>query len=254
MARERSTVSRGLRVADVSWPEVANRAERGAVGVLPVGAASKQHGRHLPMNTDWLQAEWLVTQLVRRAEVLVWPTLAYGYYPAFTDYPGSTSLSEATFAATVGELLRDIGRAGVTRCLILNTGVSTTRPLGVAVGRTGSFDDVRLANVYSGPRFRAVEAAVCGQPRGGHADEIETSILLAIKPQAVDMSRAEPWAGCEIHGRFSRSDPGSPNYSPSGVFGDPTLATAEKGVRLLQAMLGDVLAMLAGMSALGLEE
>ena len=232
----------GLRVADATWPEVEERALSGAVGVLPVGAASKEHGRHLPMNTDWLQAEWLAAKVLQCADVLVWPTVGYGHYPAFADYPGSTSLSEPTFVAIVTELLADIRRAGVTRCLILNTGVSTIRPLESAVRRVAGFADLRVANVYSGAGFRATEEAVRHQPRGGHADEIETSIMLAMAPGAVQMSRAEACADREIRGRFNRTDPKSPNRSPSGVYGDPTLASAEKGARLLEAMLADVLA------------
>lgn len=236
-----ATESRGIRVAEAAWPEVEKRVLRGAVAVLPVGAAGKEHGPHLPMNTDWLQVEWLTAQLLRCDDVLVWPTLGYGHYPAFTDYPGSTSLSEPTFIATVAELLAGIQRAGVARCLILNTGLSTIRPLEVAMARVTGFASLKLANVYSGPEFCAAEAAVRQQPRGGHADEIETSIMLAVAPRVVDMTRAEACADHEITGRFSRTDPASPDHSPSGVYGDPTLASAEKGRRLCDAMFADVL-------------
>lgn len=238
---------RGLRVAESSWPEVEARARGGALGVLPVGAVCKAHGRHLPMNADWLQAEWLAGQLARDTDVLVWPTLGYGHYPAFTDYPGSTSLREATFVAMVVDVLDGVRRAGVTRCLVLNTGVSTIRPLEAAMRRATGFTDLRMANLYSGPRFRAVEAAIQQQPRGGHADEIETSIMLAIAPGTVDMSRAEPWADREIRGRLNRRDPTSPGYAPGGVYGDPTVASAVKGVRLVEAILADVMEALGAM-------
>lgn len=242
---------RGLRVADTTWPAVEARASGGAVGILPVGAASKAHGRHLPMNTDWLQVEWLAGQLLRRADVLVWPTLGYGHYPAFTDYPGSTSLSEATFIAIVAELLGSIRRAGVTRCLVLNAGVSTIAPLETAVRVMKGFAVLRIANLYSGAGFRAAEHAVRQQARGGHADEIETSIMLAIAPEVVDMSCAEACVARAIRGRFDRADPGSPNFSPDGVYGDPTLASVEKGARLCDAMLADTLSVLNAMNGHG---
>ena len=129
--------ARGAFVTELSWPELERRIQAGAIAVLPVGAACKEHGFHLPMNADLLQAEWLAAALAQRAEVLVWPTVAYGYYPAFRDYPGSVSLSVATFRAVVQEILADIRRAGARAVLILNTGISTIEPLQVAVDAAG---------------------------------------------------------------------------------------------------------------------
>jgi len=212
----------------------------GALGVLPIGAASKEHGYHLPLSTDFLQAEWLVQELLGRCNVLVWPTLAYGYYPVFVDYPGSTSLARETFIATVGEVLDGIGRAGARRAVVLNTGISTIEPLEAVLAAIPEQPKVGLINVYDGPAFSAAASALAEQDWGGHADEIETSIMLAIAPERVDMSRAEPALMHIERGLFNRSDPALGNYSPSGVNGDPTLASRDKGLRLAQAMLDDV--------------
>lgn len=232
----------GIFVADEAWPEVGARLKAGATAVLPVGAASKEHGRHLPMNTDYLQAQWLAAVLVQRVEVVVWPTVAYGHYPAFIDYPGSCNLSSATFRTMITELLGNIRRAGASRVAILNTGISTIRPLEQVVACVRGFDELRLVNVYAGKNYLSVAAECEQQARGGHADESETSIILAIAPDKVDMARAERWDEREIKGRFSRTEPQDANYSPSGVYGDPTLASVEKGHKLLNAMLQDILA------------
>jgi len=234
----------GIRVADTDWPRVTAEVAAGAIGILPVGAASKAHGPHLPMNTDLLQAEWLAGALIRRVRALVWPTLGYGFYPAFTDYPGSISVGENTFADLAADILEGIRGAGVTRALVVNTGISTIAPLEAAIAHTAGFDALTLVNVYEGPRFRAAQKRLETQPRGGHADEIETSIMLAIAPSRVDMSRAEAWASRPVSGRFNRSDPEAPGYSPNGIYGDPTLATVDKGRQLLDAMLEDVVAAL----------
>lgn len=239
----------GIRVPEVSWPVIEGHLARGAVAVLPIGAASKEHGRHLPMNTDLVQVEWLLDRLVQQAHVMVWPTVNYGYYPAFVDYPGSTSLSETTFIALVIEILGAIRHAGAQRVLLLNTGISTIEPLEVAIGRSPGFAVLQLVNVYAGPRYRASTAELTEQPRGGHSDESETSIMLAIAPEKVDMSHAEACSGNVIRGRLQRVDPRRPGYSPSGVYGDPTLATPDKGRRLADAMLADVLAELESIQA-----
>jgi creatinine amidohydrolase len=228
----------------LSWPEVERRVKVGAVVLLPVGAACKEHGPHLPMNTDLLQVEWLAAALVQRADVLVWPTVSYGYYPAFTGYPGSTSLTRETFQRMAQEILSDIRRTGVRAVLILNTGISTIEPLKAAVGDMSEAMRIELANVYAGPRCRRVTEAIEEQPRGGHADELETSILLAIDREQVALDKAETWTPpvMAVSGPFSRSDPDNPRFSPAGVWGDPTLASEEKGRRLLAAMVDDLFA------------
>lgn len=222
---------------------MALRVKAGAVAVLPVGAACKEHGPHLPMNADFLQAEWLAGALAQRAGVLVWPTVTYGYYPAFTDYPGSVSLTRETFQRMVQEILGDMRQAGVRAALILNTGISTIEPLTAAVGGLGQTLRIALANVYAGPHCRRVTEAIEEQPRGGHADELETSILLAIAPEQVTLDRAETWTppALAISGPFSRSNPNDPRFSPSGIWGDATLASENKGRRLLAAMVDDLL-------------
>ena len=83
----------------LSWDEVARRLENGAAAILPIGAAAKQHGFHLPMNTDRVQAEWLAARLADRIDALIWPTVTYGYYPAFAEYAGSSGLSAPVFEA-----------------------------------------------------------------------------------------------------------------------------------------------------------
>lgn len=236
--------TKGIRVADSAWPLVAERLAAGAMGLLPIGAASKAHGRHLPMNTDQLQAEWLATQLLTRANVVAWPTVSYGYYPAFVDYPGSTSLDEETFVSLVVDILHAMRHGGARQALIINTGISTIAPLEMAIERARGFQALQLMNVYSGPAFLATEKALREQRRGTHADEIETSIMLAIAPERVDMAQAEACADRDITGTLNRIDPHAANYSPSGVYGDPTLASVEKGQQLLAAMLADAQAII----------
>ena len=76
-------------IEHLTWDEVARRIAGGAAAILPIGAAAKQHGFHLPLNTDRMQAEWFSARLAERFNALIWPTLSYGHYPAFTEYAGS---------------------------------------------------------------------------------------------------------------------------------------------------------------------
>lgn len=227
-------------VADLAWPEVEKRVAEGATAVLPIGAGAKEHGRHLPMASDLMQAEHLARLLAGRANVLVWPALNYGYYPAFTDYPGSCTLDAAVFAQTVEQVSESIFRSDARALLIVNTGISTILPLESVVAR-GSHE-IKLAHVYRGARYVEAEREICRQERGGHGDEAETSIMLAIAPEVVNMDLAQSWLSPHMgNGKFVRADASHRNFSPDGIYGDPTLASREKGERLLRAILNDLL-------------
>ena len=231
---------RAAQVANLTWKEIENRINTGATGILPVGAACKEHGLHLPMNADQIQAEWLARQLAQTENILIWPTVNYGYYPAFTDYPGSCTLQNETFMLMTREILESVINSGVRHILVINTGISTMTPLAQAIDCPGLENRVTLFNVYSGKRFLQVQNMIEQQMRGGHADEIETSIMLAIAPQYVDMASVEECNAEYTRGVLNRRYPDRPDYSASGVLGNPALATAEKGRQLCDAMLFDL--------------
>jgi creatinine amidohydrolase len=236
------------------WDEVARRIGDGAVAILPIGAAAKQHGFHLPLNTDRIQAEWLAGKMAEKIDALIWPTLTYGHYPAFVDYAGSSSLSISTFEALVREIAGQILSGGCRKLVVLNTGISTLAPVDRALAR---LDNARIKHVWihEGPRYPRVARQLAEQSHGSHADELETSLMLALAPHLVDMSRAEasPALKQEVPGALTPTDPNSPNYSPSGSYGDPTRATAAKGEALLAAMLDDLHEQVAAFIAPGTE-
>jgi len=132
---------------------------------------------------------------------------------------------------------------GAWRVIILDTGLSTIAPVELAVNACRNPSRIRHVKLFAGPRFKETARALKQQPYGTHADEIETSLMLAIAPELVDMTRAEPMpfspAG-PARGPLSPDDPSAPNYAPSGSFGDPTLATPDKGSRVLTAILADM--------------
>lgn len=235
-------------VGMMTWDAVGDRLKAGAAALLPIGAGAKEHGLHLPMNTDQLQAEWLAARIAEQSDVLVWPTLSYGHYPAFVNYAGSCSLSAETFERVVRELVEGLLGFGARAALVLDTGVSTLRPVAQALAPLEARGAHHL-KVHDGPRYRAAMQRLGEQAYGSHADEFETARMLAMAPEHVDMARAEASpadATFVFHeGPMAPHDPNAPNYSRSGSFGDPTLATREKGEVLLKAMVEDVLEMVA---------
>ena len=74
-------------------------------------------------------------QIAERIDALIWPTVTYGYYPAFVEYAGSSSLSASTFEAVVHEIAADILDNGMPQLFVLDTGISTLAPVDRALAR-----------------------------------------------------------------------------------------------------------------------
>jgi acetamidase/formamidase/creatinine amidohydrolase/Fe(II)-dependent formamide hydrolase-like protein len=232
--------SAGTRLADLTWQEAERVLTADRVVVLPLGAAAKEHGPHLLLRNDEILAGFLARRVVESRPVALLPTLTYGFYPAFLDYPGSTSVSADTQRDTVVQIVRSVARHGPRRFYVLNTGVSTARPLKAAAEALAAegvllrFTDIIAAG-------RPAEEAVRQQKHGTHADEIETSLVLFMQPSAVRMERAVADGFEAAPGPLRRAAGGDGVHSPSGVYGDPTLATWQKGERVAAAIVADVL-------------
>jgi creatinine amidohydrolase len=234
----------GNEVAALTWDRIRERLAAGAAAILPIGAGAKEHGLHMPMAADQVFADYFARALAEKIDALIWPTLTYGAYPAFVAYAGSVSLSDETFQAVVTEIADALIGFGAKRVLILDTGLSTIAPVDAAVRASSDPSRIRHLKVFAGPRFEETVRGLKEQPYGTHADEMETSLMLAIAPELVDMVRAKPSpfsAAGPSAGALSPDDPSSPNYAPSGSFGDPTLASADKGSRLLAAIIEDMM-------------
>jgi creatinine amidohydrolase len=236
--------AKGIRVEDLSWVEAERLLDTGTVVVIPLGAEAKEHGPQLRLKNDFVLAEYYATRVMRASKVVVYPTVNYGFYPAFVEYPGSTTLRLATARDMIVDIIRTIAQHGPKRFYVLNTGVSTIRALTpardslAASGIVMTFTDI--LNVG-----KAAEERIRKQEGGTHADELETSMMLYMHPEFVDMSKAvkdyHPGAGGLTRDSAAAVRDGKV-WSRSGVFGDATLATREKGRILVEAQVKDMLA------------
>jgi creatinine amidohydrolase len=236
----------GRFIEDLTWPEVADGFKAGIPVIVPIGAAAKEHGHHLPMKTDWLLARALAEGIAAKLPVLIAPIVPFGYYPVFRAYPGSQHLSPGTFVRLLTELLEGMMDQGARRIAIVNTGVSTEGPIGLATRGILEHRGIKIG-VADIRRLGRGADHLLQQKFGGHADERETSILLAIAPALVRTERArvdygkEPPPGIFATPTTMQStDASAADYSATGAFGDPTLASAEKGRAFLDAMIADL--------------
>ncbi len=230
---------RGTFLGELTWAEAEQRLTPESVVVIPLGAQAKEHGLHLPLQNDWLLAEYLKDRVLEALDVVVAPTLNYGFYPAFLEYPGSSSLSRATARDMLVEICRGWSLHGPRRFYVLNTGISPLLPLGDAAAILAA-EGILLCFSDETVLAAAEEAAAWEQGGGTHADEVETSIMLHISPETVVMERAIP--DCRPHrsGPLTRDPRGAGTYSPTGSWGDPTRATRDKGRAAVEALLAGI--------------
>ncbi len=209
------------------------------VVVIPIGAQCKEHGFHLPLNNDFLMAEYLKHAIVKRLPVLIAPTINYSFYPAMAEYPGSVSLQSETACAMFVDIVKSFARFGPTHFYFLNTGISTIKPLKAA---SEALAREQLTAAYSDLRIllQSVRLKIEEQEGGTHADEIETSMMLFMAPEIVRMDKAIADYHGEGIGPLSREKRNDSVYSPSGAWGDPTLASREKGEQLVVSLVNGI--------------
>jgi len=237
--RSRPKPPLGVLLENLTWLEAEKLLRPETVVVIPLGAAAKEHGPHLTLKNDLLIAEYLKERVRREADVVIAPTINYHFYPAFVEYPGSTSLRMETARDLVADICRGLARFGPKRFYVLNTGVSTNRALAPAV-EVLSADGITMSYTNLLTTLEPIEKEVARQEGGTHADEIETSMMLVIAPETVDMRKAVK----DYHpgkGPLTRTPGGTGVYSASGIFGDATLATRAKGQRVLDFLVRSIL-------------
>lgn len=231
---------RGLLLETLTWTEAEACLTRDTVVVIPLGAACKEHGLHLPLNNDWLMAEYLKQRVLNELEgIVVAPTIAYHFFPAFIEYPGSISLRLETASDLIVDICNSLARFGPRKFYVLNTGVSTLKPLGIARGELAA-GGITLHYADLEKLLEPVKH-MQAQAGGGHADEVETSIMLYMAPDVVNMSKATNEFR-DGPGRLTRDKNNREGVlSESGVWGDATLATKEKGRAFTEALVAGIL-------------
>ena len=232
---------KGIKLGNLTWPEAEKALKTYEVVLFAVGAGSKEHGPHLRLKNDAVLAEYLTDRVMRETPVAVLPALEYAYYPSFLEYPGSVSIGAETFKNTVVDICRSMVRYGIRKFYVLNTGVSTLPPLKAAAEELEKGGVVmRFLNLLE--TDKALPAGLLKQEGGTHADESETSMMLYIAPDLVDMSKAVKDYDARPGRRGLTRDPkGEGVYSPSGSWGDPTLATREKGRIIVETTVAEII-------------
>ena len=222
-----------LEAGKARLPEIREFATRYPFAIFPVGS-TEQHGPHLPLDTDTRIAERIAFETARRSVGLVLPSMPLGYAWVWRDIPGTLTPRFDTYMAMVRDIAESLERWGIKAIFLLSGHGSNPQPIKHAV-RELIHDRLGikvLFDVYAGLDQMLQESESRRWHTEIHAEEIETSMMLAIAPELVRMDLADADYP-PVPADYAKSELSMGHIMQSGVFGDPRAATVEKGQRWL---------------------
>jgi creatinine amidohydrolase len=226
-----------LSIYDLSDGDFRDRLARTQAAIVPVGSL-EQHGQHLPVSTDCLIAEHISKEASRKLQYFVFPIVPYGV--SFEHAPMfNISVRDSTLSNILCDICISIAHLGIKKIVIING----------HHGNMGVLQYVSQNTFEKMPPDSAVHIINYWSfmnEKFDHAGEVETSILLAIKPTLVRIDKAK--ASSKILTKSKEAyrsmtcRPGSfPELTGNGVWGDPRLASAEKGKELLSEIIENII-------------
>ena len=248
--------------ADLSTRDFVQLDTARAIAVLPVGA-TEQHGPHLPLSVDADLADGVVAatlpHLAADLPVFFLPTQSLGFSPEHRAFPGTLTLSARTLISLWTEIGESVARAGVKKLVLLNAHggqVGLTDPVARDLrARLGML--VYSVNWFNLPLGPEVESLFSAEEHryGIHAGQIETAMMLALRPDRVAMQQAQHFASASQqraaafpilgNGKSAKLAWQMQDYNPAGAVGNAAAATAEQGRAVLDAAGRALAALLA---------
>jgi creatinine amidohydrolase len=250
-----SNNSQGIKawLQEMRWQEVQQyREKREGLALIPVGSV-EQHGLHLPLGTDSMVAISLARDAAQRTESVVTPPLWFGWSPHHLALPGTITIRPEILIEFLFDVLSSLATNGFDRFVIVNGHRIANIPW-IQISAEKAQRELGVRVVIFDPAYMEKEIAdEIGFGEVGHADELETSHMLHIMPEFVRMDLAEDYVPPEK--KHYHVDPRVAKdtlcWVPStakelkqtagesgGVSGRPTLATAERGERLHEHLVG----------------
>ncbi|UNX54613.1 creatininase family protein [Georgenia sp. TF02-10] len=224
-------------LAEMTRDELAARMAERPIAILPIGA-TEQHGHHLPLGTDSFLAEEYARRIGDRVDGIVLPTVPFGYSWVWKDTPGTVTVGHRTLEAYLGDVVESAERSGFGMLVIADGHESNVTTMKYVVRDHAARSSFPVLRLFYPKLSEILAEHLESETWHGmiHACEFETSLLLDARPDLVDMAKAvreyPPFSEEYAYGAEQLG-----NVSESGVFGDPTLATAAKGRAMFDALV-----------------
>lgn len=228
-------------LAEMTSAEIATLFKEIDTVIIPVGAI-EGNGPHLPVSQDMIVAEEIAKRLGEKTGVPVTPTLPYGNSALLMGYPGTVTIRSNVLAEMLKDICRSYAKHGIKKFLILSPHLGNVWPCNIAIDE---LRDEGLLVVQADwwrlmGRLCSDMAEAEGYPLG-HGSELVTSVVMALRPDLVDLSKAVKEAVESFHLNYHYAYYPAvftfPDYSKitkSGIVGDPSKASKEKGERIIE--------------------
>jgi len=254
--------SKSYLLRELTWPEAEKRFEEVDVAILPVGSI-EQHGPHLPLDSDAFDAEYLahkVAETCSDPKPLVLPLIPYGVSYHHEGFSGTISISPDTLSQLVYEIGMGSARQGITKLVIINGHGGNSPALNFAAQMINR-DAHIFTCVDTGETSDPDVDALAETPNDVHAGEIETSTTLAVRPNQVRMEKARTFIPQFSSRYLNFTSKRRVNWyahtariSPEGVLGDPAKASRDKGKRIWDLMIRNLVEFVEDLKGLSLDE
>lgn len=211
----------------------AERIAKFPVALLPLGA-TEQHGHHLPLGTDTILATFFARRIAEATGATVLPAMPYGYSWVWRDDAGTVTLDQRVMEDVICNVAESVARAGVRHLVLVNGHEANSATMKYATRRMWDVPGIDVWRLFY-PNLSEELKTHCESPTWHgivHACEFETSLMLAIAPETVDMEKAVAEYPERDPGYFHGGRPMG-ELSKSGVFGDATKGTAAKGEAMI---------------------
>ncbi len=216
---------------EMTMPEVENGIKSGCHSVFIPFGSLEEHGLHLPLSTDTIQAYQVGKRAAELIPLFVAPPIHYGNCRSTNCHPGTISISTSTLRGLLKDLVRSFYFQGITNVLVLTGHAGGAHRLALQdAGEEllNELPELRIAVVTEYELAREEGRGIIETPGDAHAGEIETSRILHSHPHLVHGSSPEEYPAFPI-GILVRN---KRKYWPGGVWGNPSKATAEKGAKI----------------------
>jgi len=226
---------------ELNMPEAEKAAEDRKVVIIPCGSI-EEHGTHLPLCTDSLQAEYVALGVAQKTGCLVAPPLRYGLCNSTRNFPGTITISFDSLRSIMTDILDDFVRNNFKKLIVItgHAGGSHMTAIRLAaktvVNNHKNEEDRPRIMVCSDYDFAFDLRDKYFDDRDSHAGTIETSRLMDIRKDLIKGKGEQSFPNLP---RFEIT-PDPERYFPSGVMGDPTIASAEKGQRINEYVIDQI--------------
>ena len=228
-------------------PEITEIVAKGkAIAILPVGS-TEQHGPHLPVATDTYTSQYYVNKTLEKvgdkADFLVLPQLYYSLSVEHLSYPATISMSAETFLRVLQEIGEGLQGTGITKLIIFNGHGGNDHILQVAAREIHKLG----IKVFCSCVIQILDAMKI-EPTAVHADQFETSVIMAIHPELVHKDKivpeldksADKWMEISDFHAFIAETWFADEVSVDGVIGEPGKASPEFGKEWLSKLIDEM--------------